>query len=129
MEQLDEDALTLDALGKLLWAAIDECDKAEDEWEQLRDRVQEELKREMDEDGRKGDPAEHTIIAVARRRDRDLYRRFRSAKREKERCQALIDAKGKAISARQSWLKGEGTQAGAKDFGTGASPIVGRRAA
>jgi hypothetical protein len=68
----------------------------------VRDKVAESLKDEMEQQGRKGDPAEHWVDTQARRENRLAWTNYRRAKRAVERIKEQIKAKTSAMSGRQS---------------------------
>jgi chromosome segregation ATPase len=104
---LGNDAARLDELDKLLDTAIDTLDNAEDRWLEVRDKVAESLKDEMEQQGRKGDPAEHWVDTQARRENRLAWTNYRRAKRAVERIREQIKAKTSAMSGRQSQLRAQ----------------------
>jgi hypothetical protein len=55
-------------------------------------------------DGRKSDPAEHSIASVTRRRHPDIYARYRRAKKKLDGLSLRLQAKRAALSGRQSEL-------------------------
>lgn len=93
---------SVDTYTKNLASSVDLLDEAEDRWEQVYDEVAQQLKAEMDEDDRKGDPAEHTIKSTTRRLHRDVYRNYRTAKRQVDKWQRLIVGTQHALSGRQT---------------------------
>jgi hypothetical protein len=105
VNELGNDAARLDELDKLLDAAIDTLDAAEDRWLEVRDVVAESLKDEMEQQGRKGDPAEHWVDTQARRENRLAWTNYRRAKRAVERIKEQIKAKTSAMSGRQSQIR------------------------
>jgi chromosome segregation ATPase len=107
VNELGNDAARLDELDKLLDTAIDALDAAEDRWLEVRDKVAESLKDEMEQQGRKGDPAEHWIDTQARRENRLAWTNYRRAKRAVERIKEQIKAKTSAMSGRQSQLRAQ----------------------
>jgi chromosome segregation ATPase len=107
VNELGNDAARLDELDKLLDTAIDALDAAEDRWLEVRDKVAESLKDEMEQQGRKGDPAEHWVDTQARRENRLAWTNYRRAKRAVERIREQIKAKTSAMSGRQSQLRAQ----------------------
>jgi chromosome segregation ATPase len=105
MQALDDDAERIDTLEKLLDDANDQLDEAEAIWDEKYDVIAESLKEEMAEQGRKGDPAEHTIITDTRRANREAYQNLRRAKRAVDRIQVQLRAKQSAVSSKQTLLK------------------------
>lgn len=109
------------SVGQLSAASVEvhraraELDKAEEEWLALYDEVAEALKEEMVEEGRKGDPAEHTITSAARRKDRALYTRLRRAKRALAAAETVSSNRRSEVSAYQSLIRSEHAEAGAQD--------------
>jgi chromosome segregation ATPase len=104
IEQIDRDAADLDRLSKAIHHANARLDVAEHNWEVVYDQMAETLKEEMDEDGRKGDPAEHWILSTARRRFRPVWQEYREAKRAVDKLERQLKAKTAALSGRQSEL-------------------------
>lgn len=104
MNEMAEDYTRLDELEKQLDIAIALLDDAEQQWLEVWDKVSEDLKEEMREDGRKGDPAEHTIESVARRQNRIAFTNYRRAKHARERIQLQLKAKHSSLSGRQTHL-------------------------
>lgn len=104
MDLIDADAARLDQLEKLLDQAVDALDAAEERWLTVRDQVADDLKDEMEQQGRKGDPAEHWIDAQARKTNRLAHSNYRRAKRAVEKCQTQVQAKRAAMNGRQSCL-------------------------
>lgn len=104
LEEINENAGSLDEISKALKAANDRMDDAEAGWLVVYDAVAESLKDDMADEGRKGDPAEHWITSTARRQHRLVYQEWRNAKREVERLDRQLQAKRSATSGRQSLL-------------------------
>jgi chromosome segregation ATPase len=104
IEQIDRDAADLDRLSKAIHTANARLNVAEHNWEVVYDQMAETLKEEMDEDGRKGDPAEHWILSTARRRVRPVWQEYREAKRAVDKLERQLKAKTAALSGRQSEL-------------------------
>lgn len=109
---LDSYAADLDSLEKSVDHWTDEFLKAEATWDELYDAVADSLKADMDEAGRKGDPAEHYITSVCRKQHRVEYQQLRRAKKKLEGLQLQIKAKSQAASARQTQLNTEMKLAG-----------------
>lgn len=105
MDALDADAVRLDELEKLEDDVVDALDQAEERWLEVHDAVADALKAEMEDVGRKGDPAEHWIESRARRENRVAYTNYRRAKRAAEKVQVQIQAKRAAMNGRQSLLR------------------------
>lgn len=104
MLAIDRDAERLDELEKLIGESADLLERAEEAWLEIYDRVAEDLKDEMQEQARKGDPAEHWVTSVARRQHRVEYSNLRRAKRAYEKFDKQIGAKKAAMNGRQSEL-------------------------
>lgn len=104
MLAIDADAGRLDELEQALGDATDLLDQAEDAWLEHRDGVAESLKDEMNEQGRKGDPAEHWIDTQARRENRVAWSNHRRAERAVRRIKEQLKAKQAAMNGRQSQL-------------------------
>lgn len=104
LDALHDDLEKLDNLGKALYAATDELDAAEEAWHELYDSTAASLKEDMDEAGRKGDPAEHYVTSVCRAQHRAEYQRLRRAKRNLQRLQDLSQVRRQVASGRQSEL-------------------------
>lgn len=102
---LDVGAARLDKLERGLGLATDNLEEAEQRWLEVYDATADSLKAEMEDTGRKGDPAEHWIESRARRENRVAYSNFRQAKRLVERLEKQIRARSSVISARQSQIK------------------------
>lgn len=104
MDEMAEDYTRLDQLEKGLEKAIEVLDRAEYAWLEVYDAVSEALKSEMEEAGRKGDPAEHTIESAARRQHRVTYTNWRRAKHARDMIQTQIKTKQVSLSGRQTHL-------------------------
>lgn len=104
MLAIDDDAARLDELEKAIGDAADLMERAEEAWLEIYDRTAEDLKDEMAETGRKGDPAEHWVTSVARRQHRVEYTNWRRARRAYEKFDKQIGAKKAAMNGRQSEL-------------------------
>lgn len=115
LDAIQNDAEGLDYLTKELGDATHELDGAEEAWDELYDAVAEALKDEMAEAGRKGDPAEHTIVSITRRQHRAEYQRLRRAKRQLDKLEKQLGAKRAAMSGRQSQLNGLKDEAAMQD--------------
>lgn len=124
LNEVNENAVSLDAISKALKAANDRMDAAESGWLVVYDAVAESLKDEMMEEGRKGDPAEHWITTVARRQHRIVFQEWRNAKREVERLDRQRQAKQAATSGRQSVLKALQDEARGQGYVAQARPRV-----
>lgn len=107
MEEVHADVVELDGLSTSLDAAVTRLDRAEEAWDEVYDEMAVELKTELDEAGRKGDPAEHTITAATRRKHRATYQELRQAKRNVDRIEKKLQAKRAALNGRQSELGAE----------------------
>lgn len=105
MSDIDQGAIRLDELEKLLETAVSAMDDTEERWLEVHDAVADDLKDEMGEAGRKGNPAEHWIDSRARRENRLAYTNYRRAKRAVDRIQVQVQAARAAVNARQSLLK------------------------
>ena len=105
MKSIDQDAVRLDELERLLGTCVDTLDQAEERWLEVRDTVAEALKDEMERQGRKADPAEHWIDTQARKENRVAHTNYRRAKRAVDKCQVQVQAKRAAMNGRQSSLK------------------------
>lgn len=116
LEALGEDVLRLDTLDKLLDEATNALDEAEAIWDEKYDAVAESLKEDMVTEGRKGDPAEHTIVATTRRQNRVSYQNLRRAKRAVDKAEKQIAAKRSAMNGRQSLLNSTRDEAKAPPY-------------
>lgn len=101
---IDADAARLDELEKLAGVTADAMERAEYIWLEVRDVIAEALKDEMVSEGRKGDPAEHTVLTAARMAHRVEFTNWRRAKRALETIDRQMAAKRAAMSGRQSEL-------------------------
>jgi hypothetical protein len=106
MKAIDRDAQWMDWLGKALDTATDQLDEAEKIWDEHYDKVGDDLKQEMIEEGRKGDPPAHWIESRARKENRVAYQNLRRAKRLVEKLEKQIRAASAAMNGRQSELAG-----------------------
>lgn len=104
LTDLDAGAARLDKLERALGQATSALDDAEERWLEVYDATADALKDEMNEHGRKGDPAEHWIESRARRENRTVYGNFRRAKRLVERLEKQIRARQSVVNARQTQL-------------------------
>lgn len=104
MQAIDADACRLDQLEKLLGDCATALDAAEERWDEVYDKVAEDLKTEMAGEGRKGDPAEHWITSITRRQNREAYVNWRRAKRALAIAEKQVKAKADAMNGRQSEL-------------------------
>lgn len=116
MLAIDADAVRLDELEQLLDRAVQAMDDAEFAWLEVRDQVAESLKDEMEQQGRKGDPAEHWIDMKARRENRVAHTNYRRAKRAVDKISTQIQAKRAAMNGRQSELKALADEARAMPY-------------
>jgi hypothetical protein len=116
MLAIDNDAARLDELEKLLDQSVDALDQTEERWLEVRDAVADDLKDEMEKQGRKGDPAEHWIDAQARKSNRVAFTNYRRAKRAVDKCQIQVQAKRAAMNGRQSNLKALADEARAQPY-------------
>lgn len=114
-DRLETSVGNLSAASCQVHEARSDLDRAEEEWLALYDEVAEALKEEMVEEGRKGDPAEHTIASAARRKDRALYTRLRRAKRKLAAAETVSSNRRSEVSAYQSLIKSEHSEASAQD--------------
>ena len=99
---LEADARDLDELEKNIDGWTDGFLKAEEAWDALWDAVSDDLKQEMNEQGRKGDPSEHRITSVCRQQHRAEYQALRRAKKKLDSLQPRVKAKTQAASSRQT---------------------------
>lgn len=130
LEALGDSAEELDQLGKDINQLTNEFLQAEAAWEQIYDQIADSLKEEMVEQGRKGDPAEHTILREARKADRLAWRRYRDAKKWLDANERQIRAAANAMSGRQSELNALKDEARAAGYTpTGPVQTFGRKAA
>lgn len=106
MRGIDYDAQWLDWLGKALDHAVNGLDRAEAAWDEVYDKVADDLKEQMDQEGRKGDPAAHWIETQARKENRVAYQNLRRAKRLVEKLNSQVKAVSHAMNGRQSELSG-----------------------
>jgi chromosome segregation ATPase len=102
--EINQDARDLDRLSKRIHEESRRLDAAEHNWELVYDEVAEQLKEEMAEEGRKGDPAEHWIVTTTRRRYRPVWQEYREADRSVKKLERQLKAKTAALSGRQSEL-------------------------
>jgi chromosome segregation ATPase len=102
--EINQDARDLDRLSKRIHEESERLTAAEHNWELVYDQVAESLKEEMAEDGRKGDPAEHWIVTMTRRRYRPVWQEYREAERSVKKLERQLKAKTAALSGRQSEL-------------------------
>jgi len=120
----------LDACSKALTDAVTSLDEAEDSWLKLFDETAQALKEEMVEEGRKGDPAEHVVTSVARRKDRLVYKRWRDARRQVDLLEKVSANRRSQLSGYQSQLKALDSEAGVQDhLGQRTNQLKGPRAA
>lgn len=115
LESLEDTTGKLSEASRHLHEAADELDKAEKEWDEARDAVFEDLKDEMANADRKGDPAEHVVTSTARRLHRDKYIAWRQAKRQVETYERVSSNRRAELSGWQSLLKSEHAEAGVQD--------------
>jgi hypothetical protein len=113
-DQLEGAVSQLSAASAEVHRARNDLDEAEEKWLALYDEVAEGLKSQMADEGRKGDPAEHTITSVTRRKDPALHTRLRRAKRALAAAEILSSNRRSEVSAYQSLIKSEHTEAGAQ---------------
>lgn len=104
MKAIDREAQWLDWLGKKLDDAVNTLDQAEARWDEIYDKVADDLKDQMDGQGRKGDPAAHWIESQARKENRVAYQNLRRAKRLVEKLEKQIRTASAAMNGRQSEL-------------------------
>lgn len=116
LERIHQSADDLDALTKNLASANDRMDAAESGWLVVYDNVAASLKEDMDEEGRKGTPAEHWITTTARQQHRVVFQEWRNAKREVERLDRQLQALKAAMSGRQSEMKALQAEADFQNF-------------
>lgn len=127
MLAIDASSSELDRLSKLLDSAIDALSQAEENWDELFDKVADDLKDQMAETGRKGDPAEHWIVTTTRKQHRAEYQTWRRAKKLVDKIEKQINATKGALSGRQSELSALRDEAKATGYGTGNGPTFGGR--
>lgn len=113
MRSIDHDAQWLDWIGKALDSAVTALDEAEATWDSIYDRVADDLKDDMERDGRKGDPAAHWIETQARKENRVAYQNLRRAKRLVDKLEKQSQAVRAAMNGRQSTLSGLRAEASA----------------
>jgi len=116
MEAIDADAVRLDELEQLLDTCVSALDLAEERWLEVRDKVADDLKDEMEQQGRKADPAEHWIDTQARKENRLAHTNYRRAKRAVDKVQVQVQAKRAAMNGRQSELKALADEARAQPY-------------
>ena len=116
MEAIDADAVRLDELEQLLDTCVSALDLAEERWLEGRDKVADDLKDEMEQQGRKADPAEHWIDTQARKENRLAHTNYRRAKRAVDKVQVQVQAKRAAMNGRQSELKALADEARAQPY-------------
>lgn len=104
LDDLDRGAFRLDQLERALSKATTTLDEAEERWLEVYDTTADVLKDEMENSGRRGDPAEHWIESRARRENRLAYGNFRKARRLVERLEKQIRARQSVVNARQTQL-------------------------
>lgn len=102
----------LSALSDELGSAYEAFDEVEAEWDAHRDTIAEDLKDQMVDEGRKGDPADHWVTSVARRRKPELYAEFRRCKRAIDRLNTQSSNRRSELTGYQSLLKSEHAMAG-----------------
>ena len=92
----------LDNLSNQLENAHNALNGAEEAWERLYDDVAEELKQDALAEGKKADPAEHTILSVCRRQHRDEWMTYRRAKRAVDKLEKLSQNRRAELGGWQS---------------------------
>lgn len=113
--RLETAALNLDEASKSVWQRNAQLADAEAAWFNHYDETADALKESMAEDRRKGDPAEHTIERVARREKPVLWKKWQDAKRSLKAAEVVSANRRQEVSAYQSLIKSEMTEAGAQD--------------
>ncbi len=106
-EGLESSTGALSSLSTNLSDAYKDFDSIEEEWDQHRDVIAEELKEQMVDDQRKGDPADHWVTSVARRRKPEMYAAWRKAKRRIEKLTVQSSNTRSQLTGFQSLLKTE----------------------
>jgi hypothetical protein len=102
---IDADVQALDRIEKQIGAWTEDYISAEEIWDALYDATADDLKDQMREEGRKGDPAEHWVTSVCRRQHRVEYQNLRRAKKQLDGLQLRVKAKTTAVSGRQTQAK------------------------
>jgi len=110
LEEMAASSASLDQISKDLDDAVERLDAAEAAWEVVYDQTAEALKTQMELDERKGDPAEHWIIATTRREHRAIYEEWRRAKRQRDKLDAKLKAAAESLRGRQSVNKALGEE-------------------
>jgi len=127
MAFLDEKAVEIDQLGKLIEEAHLELGDCEAAWEEALDEALLEL---VEEYGARGErlPGEDVRLALARRRTGfEIYSAFRRAKRRVEALEKHARKMETAISARQSTLRGLQEEAKVPTFDPRTGEVIGAR--
>jgi chromosome segregation ATPase len=104
LDLVERTTTKLDTLSKMLADAHDEKSVSEEEWDVVKDATAESLHDEYRDAGRKSDPAEHTIVSVARRANRVAYQRMRRARREVDKLEEMARNRRAELSGFQSEL-------------------------
>lgn len=105
-EDLNTKIGDLDQLGKDLDTAIERLDAAEEEWDRKYDEVEEDLKEEYHDLGRKSPPSEAAITSATRKAHRAAYIELRKAKRDLDRIEKRMQSARTLVSARQTQANG-----------------------
>lgn len=128
LSKIDADAARLDELEQAMETATNLLDQAEEAWLETADKVAEDLKDEMREEGRKGDPAAHWVEAQARKSNRVAYTNYRRAERAVKRIKEQLKARQAAMNGRQSELAALRDELRATAYQPGSRHMGARRA-
>jgi chromosome segregation ATPase len=96
----------LDENIKALDEASEELLAAEEAWDKLYDEVEEALKDEYIDLGRKSAPSEKAIESATRKQHRAAYTRYRRAKRELDRLEKKAQSIRAILGGRQTQAAG-----------------------
>lgn len=127
-ERLEATAESLDNLSKGAAKVYEMLDEIEAEWDAHRDTIGEELKEQMVAEQRKGDPPDHWVTSVSRRRRPELYAAYRKARRLVARFEIESSNRRSELTGYQSLLRTEAAMTGVQG-GRPGLPVHGRRRA
>lgn len=105
-EELSSKTADLDQLTKDIDNAVDRLDEAEKAWDEKYDEVEEALKEEYLDLGRKAPPSEAAITSATRKQHRTVYVEYRRAKRALDAIEKKMQAARTVVSARQTQANG-----------------------
>jgi molybdopterin converting factor small subunit len=128
-DRLDQLTGKLSELSKAIYAAYDELDQAEGEWLPKFDAVAETLREEGREQGRKSDPAEHTVLSAARARYPAEYSRWKRAKRDVQKFEEIASNRRSEVSSLQTQVRESGGERKTGGQGTRGLPQHAQRRA